>query len=360
MQAIEDARSVQSMRDVATLTGGTAIVNTNNIAGGLQRVVTENSAYYVLAFTPTPMPRDGKLHKLEVRVRPRGLNVRSRRGYIAASATPTPPPNPRSGMSVATYEAMRRPVPTTGLTMSMFAAAFRKDAQVASVLIGTELQGRELNLANNAPLEISYALVDNTGRLRGSRSLNLNANLRPETRTRAEEGGLRVLQRFDVPPGRYQIRVAADQPGSAIGSVVHDLDVPDFSATLGVSSVVITSRAAASAATIISDPELRTVLPDAPGAARTFGGDDVMTVMAEAYDNRPAPGALLVNVTVTTPAGDVVRKVPAVRVSGDAPRYTASLPIEGLAPGRYVLVVDARAAENAPAVLAPPVPFSVK
>jgi hypothetical protein len=349
------------MRDVAVLTGGTAIVNTNNLAGGLQRMVVENSSYYVLAFTPMPMPRDGKLHKLEVRVRQKGLNVKSRRGYIAASSTPTPGPNPKSGMSVETFEAMKRPVPTTGLSMSVFAAAFRKDAMVASVLIGTELQGRELNLANNAPIEISYAMVDSNGKLRASRTLNLNATLRAETRTRAEEGGLRVLQRLEVPPGRYQIRVAANQPGSATGSVVHDIDVPDFSATLGVSGIVLTSRAAAAAATVISDPDLRTALPDPPGATRTFAADDVMTVLAEAYDNRPTPGTLFVNVTVTTPSGDVVRKVPAVRQSGDErPRYTASLPLDGLAPGRYVLVMDSRAVENAPPVIAPPVPFQVK
>jgi hypothetical protein len=178
-------------------------------------------------------------------VKQRGLSVKSRRGYLAASATPTPPPNARSGMSVATYDAMRKPVPTTGLSMAMFAAAFRKEAGVASVLIGTELQGRELNLANNAPLEISYAFVDSNGKIRASRALNLSANLRPETRTRAEEGGVRVLQRFDLPPGRYQVKVAANQPGSATGSVFYDLDVPDFSTTLGVSSLVVTSRAAA-------------------------------------------------------------------------------------------------------------------
>jgi VWFA-related protein len=360
LQALEDARSIQSMRDVAVLTGGTAIVNTNNLAGGLQRLVADNSSYYVLAFTPTPLPRDGKMHKLEVKVRQKGLNVKSRRAYLAASPNAPTPPNPKSGMSLATYEAMKRPVPTTGLNLTMFAAAFRKDAKVASVLVGTELQGRELNLANNAPLEISYAFVDNTGKLRASRSLNLNANLRPETRTRAEEGGLRVLQRFDVPPGRYQVRVAANQPGSATGSVVYDLDVPDFSATLGVSSIVLTSRAAAAAATVVSDPELRTALPDPPGATRTFTTDDVMTILAEAYDNRATPGSLLVNVSVTTPGGDVVKKVAAMPQSGDGPRYTASLPIEGLAPGKYVLVVDARAAENAPPVIGPPVPFSVK
>jgi VWFA-related protein len=360
LQTLEDARSIQSMRDVAVLTGGTAIVNTNNLAGGLQRMVVENSAYYVLAFTPTPLPKDGKMHKLEVRVRQKGLNVKSRRAYLAASPNTPTPPNPKSGMSLATYEAMKRPVPTTGLSMSLFAAAFRKDAKAASVLVGTELQGRELNLANNAPLEISYAFVDNTGKLRASRSLNLSANLRAETRTRAEEGGLRVLQRFDLPPGRYQVRVAANQPGSATGSVVYDFDVPDFSTTLGVSSVVLTSRATAAAATVVSDPDLREALPAPPGALRTFAADDVVTVLAEAYDNRPTPGSLLVNVTVTTPNGDVIRKVPAINTAGSSTRYSASIPMAGVAPGKYVFIVDVKAAENAPPVVAPPVPFTVK
>jgi VWFA-related protein len=359
LQAAEDARSLQSMRDVAILTGGTAIVNTNNIAAGLRRMVVDNSAYYVLAFTPMPLPRDGKLHKLEVRVRQKGLKVKSRRGYLAESGKPAVVPNPKSGMSVATYEAMRRPVPTTGLSMAIFAAAFRKDAQVASVLIGTELNGRELNLANNAPLELQFALIDNLGRVRASRALNLNASLRPENRTRAEEGGLRVLQRLDVPPGRYQLRVAANQPGSATGSVIHDIDVPDFAVTLGVSSVVLTSRAAAAAATILPDSDFRTALPAPPGAIRTFAQDDVVTALAEVYDNRDTPGDLLVNVTITTSSGDVVRRVQAMK-SDTGPQYTASIPMEGLAPGNYVLVMDARAAENAQPVIAPPVPFTVK
>ena len=87
MQAIEDARSVQSMRDVAALTGGTAIVNTNNIAAGLQRMVVENSSYYILAFTPTPLPRDGKLHNWTCGSS-RRASTSSRGEGIAASSAP--------------------------------------------------------------------------------------------------------------------------------------------------------------------------------------------------------------------------------------------------------------------------------
>jgi len=196
--------------------------------------------------------------------------------------------------------------------------------------------------------------------VRASRALNINASLRPETRTRAEEGGLRILQRLEVPPGRYQIRVAANQPGSATGSVVHDIDVPDFGVTLGISGVILTSRTAAAAATVIPDADLRTALPAPPGAIRTFTTDDVVTALAEVYDNRQTPGELITRVAITTPAGDVVRRVTAMKESDSDTRYTASIPMEGIAPGKYVLVMDTRAAENAPPVLAPPVPFSVK
>jgi hypothetical protein len=49
-----------------------------------------------------------------------------------------------------------------------------------------------------------------------------------------------------------------------------------------------------------------------------------------------------------------------MKASDTGPQYTASIPMEGLAPGNYVLVMDARAAENAQPVIAPPLPFTVK
>jgi hypothetical protein len=82
--------------------------------------------------------------------------------------------------------------------------------------------------------------------------------------------------------------------------------------------------------------------------------------MAEVYDNRQTPGSLLTNVTITTPGGDVVRRIEAMKEPDSDTRYTATIPIQGIAPGKYVLVMDTRAAENAPPVLAPPVPFTVK
>ena len=51
------------------------------------RVVQELHSQYVLGFSPAVL--DGKIHKLEVRVKRPGLTARSRRSYVATPAVPT-------------------------------------------------------------------------------------------------------------------------------------------------------------------------------------------------------------------------------------------------------------------------------
>ena len=66
--------------------------------------------------------------------------------------------------------------------------------------------------------------------MRGGNTDSLTmTNLKPETKSRIEQGSLRMLNRFDLPPGRYQLRVAAhDSAGGNVGSLQYDLEVPDF------------------------------------------------------------------------------------------------------------------------------------
>ena len=72
-----------SLRVLSDETGGFAVVNTNDISGAFQRLVEENSSYYVLGYYPANERRDGRFRKIEVRVNKPGLTVRARRGYVA-------------------------------------------------------------------------------------------------------------------------------------------------------------------------------------------------------------------------------------------------------------------------------------
>jgi VWFA-related protein len=73
-----------SLRTLADATDGLAIVNTNDIARGLKRVVDDLTSYYLLGYYTTAK-LDGKFHSISVRVKRPGVSVRARRGYLAAS-----------------------------------------------------------------------------------------------------------------------------------------------------------------------------------------------------------------------------------------------------------------------------------
>ena len=82
-QAMLRAR-LTSLRTLADATDGLAIVNSNDLAGGLKRVVDDLTSYYLLGYYSTGK-LDGKFHAITVRVKRPGVQVRARRGYLAAT-----------------------------------------------------------------------------------------------------------------------------------------------------------------------------------------------------------------------------------------------------------------------------------
>jgi VWFA-related protein len=343
--------SQDSLRTLADETGGLAAVNSNQFARAFDRIVIDNSSYYVLAYYPPSDKRDGKFHKIEVRVKRPGLTVRARRGYVAARGRVTPVrPTPGSGASPEVIEALTSPLYVSGLTMRLFAAPFRGTAPNASVLLGVELVGRDLRLESNTKLEVSYLAVDAKGKTHGARTDAVTLNLRPETRTRVTSSGLRVLNRMDLPPGRYQIRVASHDVGGAVGSVVYDLDVPDYSkAPFSMSGLLLTSLSGASMVTVRPDEQTRTMLPAPPIALRTFPQNDELALFAEVYDDGALPPHKVDIVTaLRSDEGTIYFKNEEERDSKDLEGkrggygYTARIPMTGVPPGPAVLTVEAR------------------
>ena len=101
--AVDRARlnaRIESLRTLAGATDGIALVNSNDIAKGLTRVVDDLSSYYLLGYYSNGK-LDGKFHSISVRVKRPGVQVRARRGYLAATpaamtasarpALPSPP-----------------------------------------------------------------------------------------------------------------------------------------------------------------------------------------------------------------------------------------------------------------------------
>jgi hypothetical protein len=255
------------------------------------------------------------------------------------------------GMPAEMFEAINSPLQVSGLTMRVFAAPFKGPKPNASVVVGVELNGRDLSLGTNSKVEISFMAVDNKSKIFGARNDSLTLNLRPESKSRVEQTGVRVLNRVELPVGRYQLRVAArDTEKNLVGSVVYDLDVPDFyKQPIALSGLTITSMAGAAMMTARPDEQLKAVLPAPPIALRTFPQNDELALFAEVYDNSGKnPHKVDIVTSVLTDEGKPVFKNEDQRDSSELQGasggygYSTRVPLSDLAPGDYVLSVEAR------------------
>ena len=66
-------------------TDGRAIVNRNDLTLAMKQIVRDASAYYLIGYSSTSAPTDGKFHDIKVRINRPGVQVRARRGYWAVS-----------------------------------------------------------------------------------------------------------------------------------------------------------------------------------------------------------------------------------------------------------------------------------
>ena len=351
--------SQDSLRQLSDETGGFAVVNANDFSTAFDRIVRDNSSYYAMAYYP-PSEKAGKFHKIEVRVRRPDLRVRARHGYV----TPKPvspaagKPNAKSPaaatndlMTPTLREVLGSPFPVSGLAMKVFAIPFKGTAPNASVLVGVELRGRDLRLDPTDRVAVTYALIDTDGKVRANATSSLSMAIGPDMKSRVAASSLRLLKRADVPPGRYQVRIAAhDQGGGSAGSVVADLNVPDFAKLpFSMSGIALTSASAAAEPTVKLDESLQQVMPGPPVAARSFPQNEEVALFAEVYDNDAGrPHKVDITATVTSDDGKVMIKTEETRDASELQGsrggygYAARLALKDLPPGPYVLTVAAR------------------
>ena len=77
-----------TLRTLAENTDGIAVIDTNDLAGGMRRIVDDVSAYYLLGYYSTNTAHDGRFRRIEVKSKAPGLQLRARRGYVAPANKP--------------------------------------------------------------------------------------------------------------------------------------------------------------------------------------------------------------------------------------------------------------------------------
>jgi VWFA-related protein len=367
--ADERRRAHGSLRTIAAETGGLPILNTNSFDEAFARIQRENSTYYLLGFSPTTR-RDGRFHRIDVRMRRPGLQVRARAGYYA-----TRPASSSSAAAdpAALSELMMAAVAAPGLPMRVSLPAFRHGGSRATVLMAIEVAGEVFRFeasgaVESEDLEFVYQVLDPAANIAASAGQTVQMRVQPSTAERVLNRGFRALFPVDVDPGRYQVRIAAStKNGGRRGSVFADLDVPDFSgAALVWSGVSLTSETAMQVPSQRAAGAVADTIPVPPSAVRTFQRDDALLVYAEAYDNhRRGPHSVEIVTTLRDEFGKVAFTATEVRSSAEQPGargvygVRGRIPLAGLPSGSYVLTLTARSTASGNATAARDVPFAI-
>lgn len=352
-------QSQDSLRSVSDSTGGFAVVNRNDLNESFTRIIQENSSYYVLGYYPVADRRDGRFRAVDVRVTRPGLTVRARKGYTAPPAKrPTPPKDGfDTRIPAPIREALASPVPTRDIPLAVFAASFAGVAPKASVALVIEIDGTKLRFAEKdglfqEDLEIHTLAMDSGGKVQSGGRDSVPLRLRAASHDAVLTHGLRITRRLELAPGRYQIHVAVREAnGGAIGTIRQDLDVPAYDkGPLHISGVAITADSSAAMPTANPDPGFKDVLPSPATATRDFARATTLAIFAEVYDNQiSAPHKVAIKSTVIGENGQVAFTAEDERDSSELQGkkggygYMAKIPLSGLAPGRYVLRVEAQA-----------------
>jgi len=333
-------QSMDILRILATNTDGRAIVNANDPTPALQQMLRDSSAYYLLGYTSTEAPRDGKFHQIDVKVRRRDVDVRHRAGYWAYSPEDVARASrPSFSRPVEVERAFDAIADAPGAAIrSWWTAARRTDGRTDVTLVWESLRpagppGRAA--AASAPAMVTVTATSPAGDVvyRGRAA-------------RVEDPGGRVAGRVTFPasPGTLVLRLSAETAdGDRLDATTRDVVVPDLSGA----DPLVTTPQVFRVRTARDVQQLKAASDPLPTTARQFTRTERLFVRFRVYlpgGATPAPVLRLMNRN-----GEVMSTVPVVvdPVRG----VEAEVGLGGIPPGDYLLEAAASGDTDAPRVL---------
>jgi VWFA-related protein len=331
----QDASGLRQTQDtlhvLAANTDGRAIVNRNDLAVGMKQIIRDSSSYYLLGYSSSQAPTDGKFHQIKVNVKRRGVDIRARKGYWAytvedaarANAAASKPEAPSAVTSALNDLAS----PTRDKSAHFWIGTRRGENGMTHVTFSWEpapaVPGRPID---DPPARIALTAVAPDGRpvFRG--------RVPDDSGTTPSKGG---AVSFDVPPGQLDMKMVVEGPrGQVIDTLGRQITVPDFT---NVTMSFSTPRVYR----VRTIPELQALKtnPNAvPTTERQFSRTDRIYIRADAY----APGGVTppVSARLLNRTGQSMADLPVQQAPGRPAEI--ELGLSAFAAGEYLIELNAR------------------
>ena len=230
------------LKTLAEETGGRSI--TSNLVRELSEIADDQEKRYVLSFTPVESP-DGSCHSLRVRTTRAGLDVRARDAYCNAKA-----PDLLAGkVEGKALEARAAALSAGNAAASMALSYFYSSPGIAVVNLAMEMDLANLkftkqNGKQHAELNLVALANGPDGEVAGRFSEAVPLDF--ETAQEAEafrKQPYRYEHQFDLPSGRYNLRVAFSSGDQTFGKVEAPLTVDPWDGQrLALSGIALASE----------------------------------------------------------------------------------------------------------------------
>ncbi len=349
----------ESLSQLADITGGRFIKDTNDLAGAIGEILNSTQRYYVLAFEPQSFDEPGRSHKIEVRVSPEDAETSHRPEFTEPDPDKEPHPWTRR-LRIA--EIISKGLTGGPIHMSALAVPYRGADGDVTIHVVLDVDGKTLldrDSTDELELEVYGYAFNSEGELADVMSLSSTESVE-ELGSKLRENGMRIQTAFRVPRGRYELRfLVHDVATGRTGAQRIQVTVPDFAPGRMVlypplfmdeSDEPLTFRLP-SRHNPNPEPPFRVagdVFTPSPRPRLTIGRPARVCVMFSAGRIDYSAGstvelqARLVTVDGVSVPLDRVRLSRALSVSDGFQRYVLNFTPSGVAPGDHLLRVNVK------------------
>ena len=284
---------------LAKETGGFAMINQNDLTGGIRKVLDDQS-YYLVAYEPddeTFDPTKRKFNKLDIKVLRKDARVRYRSGFFGVTDSQAAGSANRKGDIMY---ALTSPFATNEIAVrlnALFGVQPNRTTYIRSLL---HVSAKDISFEDGpdggktAKFDVVAIAFGDNGVPIDSLAKNYTLNLNQERYKEFEKHGF--VYDLTIPikkPGGYQLRIALkDSKSSKIGSVNQYVEVPDLK-----KKRIILSSVALENISYEAWEKRQAAGPNAPfdgesnplisTALRQFGRGSVMNFGLAVYNSRP-------------------------------------------------------------------------
>jgi VWFA-related protein len=353
------AQSQDTLFALAKDTGGTALVNYNDLSQGVRQAAAAQTSYYVLGFYSTHTTNDGKFRRVQVRLANSALGalLTYRQGYYADKVWAK-----QNGVERERQleEALMLENPITDITIALELNYFQISRPEYFVPLSVKIPGSELELAQRRgrqrmTLDFLVEVKDGFGATQRNMRDRMEIPLTNEKAERLATQPIQYETGFTLLPGTYVMKfLVRDAEVGRIGTYQTTFTIPNLNreeTRLPISTVVLGSQripasdALYSVKTMdkqsIGHPLIERGQRLLPSVTRVFSASREMHVYLEAYEQYAAATQPLVAFATFYRDGVKVLETTPIGVTDGLDRTSKPVPIrfivplEGLPPGRY-------------------------